>query len=228
MKFLFDIFPVLMFFGVFKVAERFQAGSYELVNKLVGGMMSEGGLRPDQGPIMLATLVAIVASVLQFIYVKVRKQKIDVMLWLSFIVIVVLGSLTIYLHNDDFIKWKPTIIYWLQAGAFLVAWLVFKKNLLKEVMGSQFKLPEFVWQRMLYAWAIAFTFIGAVNLLFAFVIYKDDTSAWVSFKLFGLLGMTIVFIIAQTIYLTKHIEEEAPEGADGPDSPPKVESKGIA
>lgn len=225
MKFLFDIFPVLLFFAVFKIAERFQSGSYELVNKLVGGVMSDGGLRPDQGPIMLATLVAIIASVLQFAYVKLRKQKIDFMLWLSFIVIVVLGSLTIYLHDDNFIKWKPTIIYWLQASAFLIGLFVFRKNLLKEVMGAQLKLPEEVWTRMLFIWAGAFTFIGAVNLLVAFVIFKDNTSAWVSFKLFGLTGLTLVFIVAQTIYLSKYFVDDEPAA---PDAPEKSETKGAA
>lgn len=225
MKFLFDIFPVLLFFGVFKIAERYQSGSYELVNKLVGGVMSDGGLRPDQGPIMLATLVAIVASVLQFAYVKLRKQKIDFMLWLSFIVIVVLGSLTIYLHDDNFIKWKPTIIYWLQASAFLIGLFVFRKNLLKEVMGAQLKLPEEVWTRLLFIWAGAFGFIGAVNLLVAFVIFKDNTSAWVSFKLFGLTGLTLVFIVAQTIYLSRYFVEDEPAA---PDAAEKSETKGAA
>lgn len=214
MKLLFDFFPILLFFGVFKIGESNKQASYEIVSSLVGGFMADGGLSVDQGPIMLATLVAIVASVLQFAYVKLRGKKIDFMLWLSFIVIVVLGSLTIYLHNDTFIKWKPTIIYWLQASAFLIGLFVFKKNLLRELMGAQIKLPDQVWDRMLYAWAAAFTLIGAVNLFVAFVIYKDDTSAWVSFKLFGLTGILFVFIIAQTIYLTKYLQDEPAVPAD--------------
>jgi intracellular septation protein len=211
MKLLFDLFPILLFFATFKLGESNQQVAFDLANALVGGLMSGEGMRPDQGPIILATSVAIVASICQVSYLKLRGKTVDIMLWVSFFVITVFGGLTIYFHNDTFIKWKPTIIFWLQAAAFTGAHLFFKKNLLRQVMESQFKLPDPVWDKLLKAWILAFLFIGGVNLLAAFVFYKDDTSGWVSFKTFALQGMLFAFIIAQTFYLSKYLEEETEE-----------------
>lgn len=208
MKLLFDFFPILLFFGVFKLAETNEAGSFALANKLVGRLIADGGLQPDQGPIILATLTAIMASVVQVSYLKIRGRKIDIMLWLSFGVIAIFGGLTIYFHNEDFIKWKPTIIFWLQAGATLIALALFKKNLIRQVMEGQIKMPDEVWDKLCYAWIIFFFAAGAINLLAAYVIFKGDTSAWVSFKLFGLNGLLLAFIVGQTFYLSKYIEEE--------------------
>jgi len=213
MKFLFDFFPVLLFFATFKVAGMFESASFKLATKLVGPFMTGDGMKPDQGPIMIATIVAIIAAVLQIGYVKARGRKVDLLLWISASVIIIFGSLTIYFHNDDFIKWKPTIIYWLQGVAFLLALVVFKKNLVRETMGSQITLPDPVWDRMCKTWIIVFFAIGAINLLFAFVIFKDNTPAWVNFKTFGLTGMLLAFIVAQTFYLAKHIEPEKEEQA---------------
>ncbi len=208
MKLLFDFFPILLFFGVFKLAEMNEAGSFALASALVGNLIADGGLQRDQGPIILATLAAIVASVLQISYLKIRGRKVDLMLWVAFGVITILGGLTIYFHNEDFIKWKPTIVYWLQAAAALIALAIFKKNLIRQVMESQIKMPAAVWDKLCYAWIVFFFVVGAINLLAAYVIFKGDTSAWVSFKLFGLNGLLFVFIIGQTFYLARFIEEE--------------------
>ena len=208
MKLLFDLFPIILFFAVFKLGEMNQAGAYSLATAMVGNFVSGGGLKPDQGPIILATLAAIIASVVQISYLKLRRRKVDVMLWISFGVIGIFGGLTIYFHNEVFIMWKPTIIYWLQAGAALIALVFFKKNLIRQVMETQFKLPDAVWDRLCLAWIGFFFFIGLVNLLAAFVIFKGNTSAWVSFKLFGKNGLLLAFIIGQTVFLSKYIEEE--------------------
>jgi intracellular septation protein len=208
MKFLFDFFPVLLFFVTFKVAGMYEQASFKLATALIGGFVAGDGIKADQGPIMLATIVAIVAAVIQISYVKLRGRKVDLMLWISASVITIFGCLTIYYHNANFIMWKPTIIYWLQAGAFLVALLVFKKNLIQEVMQEQIKLPDPVWTRLCVAWICFFTAIGALNLLAAFVIFKDNTDAWVNFKTFGMTGLLFAFIVAQTFYLSKYIEEE--------------------
>ncbi len=208
MKLLFDLFPILLFFGVFKLAEMNEAGSFALASALVGNLVADGGLQADQGPIILATLAAIVASVVQISYLKIRGRKVDIMLWVAFGVITILGGLTIYFHNEDFIKWKPTIVYWLQAAAALIALAIFKKNLIRQVMESQIKMPAEVWDKLCYAWIVFFFVVGAINLLAAYVIFKGDTSAWVSFKLFGLNGLLFAFIIGQTFYLARFIEEE--------------------
>ena len=145
---------------------------------------------------------------MQVSYIKLRGKKVDLMLWISFLVITIFGGLTIYFHNPDFILWKPTIIYWLQAGAFLIALVIFKKNLIQEVMQSQIKLPDPVWTRLCLAWIIFFIAIGCLNLLAAFVIFKGNTDAWVNFKTFGMTGLLFAFIVGQTFYLSKYMEEE--------------------
>ncbi len=208
MKLLFDFFPIVLFFSVFKIAETFQQSSFQFVSKYMSSMISGGTIKPDQAPIMVATVVAILATTLQILYVKLRGRQVDGMLWLSFLIITVFGGLTIYLHNDDFIKWKPTIIYWVLGVAMVVAQFGFKKNMMRQAMESQIKLPDEVWTKLGLAWMIFFFVLGLVNLLAAFVIFKDNTGAWVSFKLFGMMGMMLVFIVGQTMFLSKYIEEE--------------------
>jgi len=208
MKFLFDFFPILLFFGVFKVAEVYQQASFGIVTTYMSGLIAGGTIKPDQAPIMLATVVAIIATTLQIGYVKLRGRKVDGMLWVSFLIITIFGGLTIYFHNDDFIKWKPTIIYWVFALAILIAQFGFKKNLMRQAMEEQIKLPDDVWHRLGVIWMTFFTVLGLINLLVAFVIFKDNTGSWVSFKAFGITGIMFAFIIAQTLYLSKYIEEE--------------------
>ena len=208
MKFLFDLFPIILFFGVFKLAGMNEEAALAFLNSLVGGFVADGGMKADQAPIMLATLVAIVATVFQISYLKLRGRKVDAMLWVSALVIIVFGGLTIYFHNEAFIKWKPTIIYWLFGGAMIVAQFGFKKNMMRQAMEQQIQLPEAVWDRVGIAWILCCLVLGLANLLAAFVIFKDNLSAWVNFKVFGITGILFVFIIAQSMYLSKYIVEE--------------------
>ena len=208
MKFLFDLFPVILFFVVYKLADMHPAASYDLVQHHLSGIISGGTIAPDQGAIIIATLVAIVASVLQIGYVLARRRKVDLMLWVSFVVIVVFGSATIYLHNDIFIKWKPTILNWVYGFGMLIAQVVFKKNIVREMMSETLVLPDEVWNRLGLAWIGFFLVLGLANLLAAFVIFAGNTSAWVTFKAFGLPGLSLVFVVLQTLYLSRHIKEE--------------------
>ncbi len=209
MKFLFDFFPILLFFAVFKLAEVYKEGAFAIVTTYLSGMVAGGGgITPDQAPIMLATVVSIIATVCQIGYVKLRGRKVDGMLWVSFLIITIFGSLTIYFHNGDFIKWKPTIIYWIFALAMCIAQFGYRKNLMRQAMESQIKLPERIWNGVGLAWMTFFLILGVINLVAAFIVFKGNDSAWVTFKVFGITGIMFVFIIAQTIYLSKHIVEE--------------------
>jgi intracellular septation protein len=209
MKFLFDLFPVLLFFVVYKIAGIYPVESHAFVQQYVSSFVAGGEIPVDLGPIMVATLVAMVASVIQVAYVKSRGRKVDVMLWLSVIVIVVFGGATVYLHDPTFIKWKPTILHWLYAAVLLGGQLFFRKNLVREVMAAAVELPDQVWHRLNMAWIAYFFLVGLVNLVVAFVIYKGDTDAWVNFKTFGMIGMTFAFLIGQSLYLSRHIKEES-------------------
>ena len=208
MKFLFDLFPLIAFFAAFKLGGMYEAATHDFVQQYLSGFVSGGLIKADQAPWILATLVGIVATACQVSYLLLRGRKVDGMLWLSLFIFVVFGGASIYLHDDFFLKWKPTLIYWLSGLALLIAHVGFKKNLIRKTMEAQVQLPDAVWNQLLAAWIIFFGAIGALNLFVAFVLYKGDMAAWVSFKAFGATGIFFAFILAQTLFLAKHIKED--------------------
>jgi len=159
--------------------------------------------------IYVATAVVIVASVLQAGYVYLTEKRIPGMLLASTGLIVLLGVATLILQDDNFIKWKPTVVNWLFAAVFIASLYIGAKPLLQRMMEGAFEhLPLTVWQRMSWVWALFFISVGIINL---WVAYTFDPDTWVNFKLFGLLAITFVFIIAQSLYLMKIHQEYMPE-----------------
>ena len=209
MKFLFDLFPLIAFFAAFKLGGMYETATHDFVQQYLSGIVSGGVIQAEQAPWVLATLVGIIATACQVSYLLLRGRKVDGMLWLSLFIFVVFGGASIYLHDDFFLKWKPTLIYWLSGLALLIAHVGFKKNLIRKTMEAQVQLPDAVWNQLLAAWIIFFGAIGALNLFVAFVLYKGDMAAWVSFKAFGATGIFFAFIVAQTLFLSKHIKEDA-------------------
>ena len=176
MKFLFDLFPVILFFVAFKFADIF-----------------------------VATGVAIAATIVQIGYVLARGRKVTNMQWLGLVIIVVFGGATLLLRDETFIKWKPTVLYWLAGASFLIA-LAFGRNLVKAVMSEGLELPEPVWFRLCIAWGVFFLFKGTLNL---YVAYNYSTEFWVTFKLFGGFGLMILFIAAQAIWLSRYLPDDS-------------------
>jgi intracellular septation protein len=179
MKLLFDIFPVFLFFVAFK---------------LFG--------------IYVATGVAMAATFAQIGWVWLRHRKVEKMLWVSLGVIMVFGGATLLLQDETFIKWKPTVLYWLFGASLAVAMLVFKKNLIRTMMEKQVTLPDPIWNRLLASWIAFFVVMGALNL---FVAYNFSTDAWVNFKLFGGIGLMLVFVALQALMLGRYVEEKQGE-----------------
>jgi intracellular septation protein len=204
MKFLFDLFPVILFFGVFKWAEGHPSAAQDLVTQYLGGAMSAGAVTAAQAPILLSTAVAIIASLGQIAWLLLRRRKVDGMLWVSLAIIVVFGGATIYFRDDTFIKWKPTILYWAFGLALLVSQLFMKKNLIRVMMEKQVTLPEAIWPRLNLAWIVFFAVMGVLNLYIAFN-YPLDT--WVNFKMFGSMGLMFAFIIGQSLFLSKYMKD---------------------
>ena len=204
MKFLFDMFPVILFFGVFKWGEGHADAAQAMVSQYLSALVSGGNVGPEQAPILLATAVAIIATIAQIGYLLVRGKKVDAMLWVSLAIIVVFGGATIYFHNDAFIKWKPTVLYWVFALALVGAQLIMNKNLIRMMMKAQIDLPDPIWTRLNMAWAAFFATMGVINLYIAF---NFPTSTWVNFKLFGFMGLMIAFVVAQTMYLSKYMKD---------------------
>jgi len=207
-KLLFDYIPLILFFLVYKVAGMHPEAAYTLAQSYLGPLVAGAGLQADQGPIMLATVTVIVATVVQILYLKLRGQKVDTMLWVTASIVVVMGGLTIYLHDENFIKWKPTILYWVMAVMLAFTQFVLKKNMMRQVMETQVKLPEPIWARLGLAWIAFFAIVGGINLVVAYVIYPGNLDAWVNFKVYGISALFFVFVIGQSVMLGKYMEEE--------------------
>ena len=216
MKILLDFLPILLFFGTFKYAEAHKEWAARFASEHFGFLVSGGVVGTGEAPVLLATLVVMVATVVQILILLARGKKIDMMLWISLALVVVLGGATVWFHSETFIKWKPSVLYWAMGLAFWISQTFFRKNLLQAMMGAQLELPGSVWQRLNFAWIAFFALMGLLNL---YVAYSFDTATWVNFKLFGGMGLMLVFTLAQGIYLTRHIK---PDEAD--DKSPKLPS----
>jgi len=176
MKLLFDLFPVILFFIAFKFSD-----------------------------IYVATAVAIAATFLQIGWLKLRRRKVETMMWASIAIIVVFGGATLVLQDETFIKWKPTVLYWLFGAVIAGAGLLFHKNLIRTLLGEQVRLPDVAWTRLAWSWVGFFAFMGAANL---YVAYNFSTDAWVNFKLFGGMGLMLLFVVAQAVFLAPFIDEK--------------------
>lgn len=206
MKFFADLFPVILFFVVFKLGGQQAEPLATWMTAHVGSLTQSGSILPRDAPLLAATLVTMVATFLQILFQKMRGKPVETMQWLTLGIIATLGSATLFFNDGNFIKWKPTVVYWSLGGALLFWQWVLKRNALKSLLGSQLKLPDPVFARLSVAWAGFFLLMGAVNLWVAFTF---STDAWVDFKLFGTLGATIVFVVAQSFYLAPHLQQDA-------------------
>jgi intracellular septation protein len=204
-KLLFDFLPIILFFVAFKAADANKAAAAAFATQHFGLLVSGGVVGPEEAPVLLATLVVIAATLTQVAWLVARGRKVDLMLWVSLALVVVMGGLTVWLHSETFIKWKPTLLYWVMAAAFVIAWIGWRKNLIRLLLGEQLTLPEPVWLRLNFAWAGFFALMGALNL---WVAYTFSTPAWVNFKLFGIMGLLAVFAVGQGLYLARHVRDE--------------------
>jgi intracellular septation protein len=175
MKFLFEFFPVALFFVAIQVWDIF-----------------------------VATGVAIVATFLQVGWLVARHKKIPSMLWASLVIIVVFGGLTLYLRDKTFILWKPTVLYWL-FGTVLGGAALLGRNLIRTLLSEQMSLPDRVWRRLNWSWVVFFAFMGALNL---YVAYNYSEKVWASFKLFGGMGLMLLFVVVQSAFLAKYVEDK--------------------
>ncbi len=176
MKFLFDYFPIICFFVAYKFSN-----------------------------IYTATAVTIGASLIQLTVYWLIHRRFETLHALTFVFIVVLGGSTLLFHKDIFIKWKPSVIYWIFAITLISSQFFSAKTLMERMLSNKINLSTRIWRRLNMSWAIFFAFLGFLNL---YVVYHFDTNAWVNFKLFGTLGIMLVFIIAQALYMTRHMEQQ--------------------
>jgi intracellular septation protein len=171
MKLLFELLPVLLFFISYKIA-----GIY------------------------VATGVAIATAVIQIAIAGLRGKSITNMQWVTVVLLILFGGMTIIFQDSTFIKWKPTIVNWLFAAAFLIAPFVSSKSFPQRMMENSVSLLQEQWQILNISWVLFFVASGIINILVA---YNFSEETWVNFKLFGLMGMTFLFVLAQGIYISR-------------------------
>jgi len=181
-KFLFDLFPLILFFVAYRSAD-----------------------------IYTATAVAMAAAVVQILWLKARRRAIEATHWINLGVIVVFGGATLFFHSDAFIKWKPTVLYWAFGVGLMGSRIILRRNLIRQLLHAQVSVADAVWERLNLSWASFFVLAGAANLYVAFSGHFSQAQ-WVNFKVFGLMGLLIVFVIAQSLWLARHLQ--APDTTD--------------
>lgn len=174
MKFLYDYFPIIAFF---------------IAYKLYG--------------IYVATAITMIASAIQVAFHWIRTRTFEKLHVITMISVLILGGSTLIFHKEIFIKWKPSIIYWVFTLVLLGSQFLSSKPLLHRMLGDKISLPSKIWSRLNLSWAVFFLLMGALNL---YVVYHFSTNSWVNFKLFGTLAMTLLFIVAQAFYMAHYME----------------------
>jgi len=174
MKFLFDFFPVLLFFIAYKVYD-----------------------------IYVATSVLIIACLIQTVGHWALHRTFEKSHVITLVLVSLFGGATLILQDEMFIKWKPSVINWLFGIVFIGSQFIGEKNLIERMLGSQLELPQDIWRNLNSVWALFFIALGFLNL---YVVYNFSTDIWVDFKMFGLMGLTLAFMLLQGIYLSRHIK----------------------
>lgn len=206
MKAFFDFFPVLLFFLVFKFYESLPVGLIEVVNQLPYINLTPGN---SKDAIFMATLVIIFATLLQNLFHWIIYRRLEKMHLISLGILCIFGTLTVILKNPDYIAWKVTIFNWIFAAVIIGSFFIGEKTLIERMMSHAISVPKKIWNNVNFSWGFFFIFVGIINLIVYEVYAKqqDNLDAWVNFKMFGVLGLTIIFMIAQGIYISKHAEE---------------------
>lgn len=157
------------------------------------------------GDIILATAILIPATLAQMLYTWFKQHRIEKMQLVTLVLVVLLGGATIIFKDKTFIQWKPTIVNWLFGAVFLGSHFFGDKTIVQRLMESSIELSMNVWRKLNMGWVIFFSAMGTINL---FVVYSFSEETWVNFKLFGMLGLTLVFILVQGLYISRHIPQQ--------------------
>ena len=203
MKLLFDVLPLVFFFATYKIAGHMPDQGAAFATHWLGAIVQGGIVGATEAPALLATVVVLVATLVQVAWMKASGRKIDMALWISLVLIVVFGGLTVWFHNETFIKWKPSIAFWLMGLVFWISQAFLHKNLLRSTLGAEIELSDMVWQRLNFAWVAYFGLMGLLNV---WVVYSFSTDAWANFHTFGTTALSFAFILGQGFYLSRHLE----------------------
>jgi intracellular septation protein len=209
MKFIFDLLPVIFFYGAFKYSKAHSEWAAQTATHWLGFMVSGGVVGPQEAPTILATVVVVAAIALQVLWLKARKQPVPKLLLAGLALAVVFGGLTVWFHSPTFIKWKFSIFYWLLSGSLLFGQLVLKRNFLNAMLGGELELPAAVWNRLNTAWILFFLSMGLLNI---YVAYSYSEDAWFAFKMFISTALMFVFMIGQGLFIWRYLPHESKQG----------------
>ena len=198
MKLLIDFLPILIFFIVYSFAPEILAATQGLYSPETYELLI------NTKPIIIATAVLIPATCIQVLYIWLSSHKLENMHLISLGLVLVLGAATVISQDNTFIKWKPTVLNWILAAVFFGSQFIGQKSLLQRMLEKNLQIPDHAWKTLNLIWVCFFLFTGFVNL---YVAYNFSEDIWVNFKLFGMLGLTIVFIILQGFYLAKFMNQ---------------------
>ncbi len=198
MKFFFDFFPIVLFFIAYKFFGDLPPQLIEATNALPFVSIDKG---EPKDAIYFATVVIIIATIFQNIGHWITYKKLEKMHLISLVILLIFGSMTLGFKDPLFIKWKVSIFNWFFAVIIIGSMYIGEKPLIERMLSHAIEAPKHIWKRINISWGIFFTLVGLVNI---YVAYTYSEEAWVNFKLFGMFGLTLVFMIAQGIYLAKH------------------------
>jgi intracellular septation protein len=205
-KLLLDLLPVVVFFGAFRIAKWMPEATMALVAAWFGAVGGAPDQQAELSAVIVASLCAILATAVQISWLLARRQPIKPAVWISAVLVLVFGGLTVWFHNAWFIKWKPTILYGIFAAVLLGGKWIWNRNLLGSLLSQELELPARVWDNLLFAWSLFFLALGVVNL---YVAYSWSTESWVNFKTFGAMGLTLAFSIGTGLFVARHLPPEA-------------------
>lgn len=204
MKLFLDFLPLILFFATFKFAEGRADAASRFASEHLGFAVAGGTVGPNEAPVLLATVVVVFATLLQIVVLKALRKPVDKMLWITFGLVTVLGAATVWFNDPLFIMWKPSVLYWLMAAVLAGSQLFFGRNLIRAVVGKQVGLPEHFWAPLNWAWIAFFALVGFLNI---WVAYAFSTSTWATFKVFGITGLLLAFMVAQGLLLSRHFRD---------------------
>ncbi len=199
MKFFIEFLPIILFFAAYKLYSLIPAPIIESINSLMPFSLVPGN---ESDSIYFATLVAIVISGITVLIHFLKHRSYNKNQTITFALFLIFGGATLLLRDPTFIKWKPTVINLVFALIFLGSAFIGDKTLAQRFLGAAIEAPKSIWNKLNTAWIIFFVFIAAINL---YIAYNFSEEIWVNFKLFGMMGLTIAFIIIQMIILSRYI-----------------------
>ena len=205
MKSLLDLFPLVVFFGGYYGAKAWPDAAASFIGVMLGLLGQSAPLPTDQLAMATATQLAMFATIAQVAILLAARQKVDKVLWITLVIVVAMSIATLVFHDPAIIKWRSTLLDWLFGLILLAGEFLFGKNLIRAMLGGQLSLPDDIWRQVNLSWVGYFALSGVLNL---FVAARFAEETWVNFNMFGGPAIMVLFMLAQGVYISKHMQDE--------------------